>query len=136
MAHWARYFPGRIADLPLADQLVRRNNSRLFATRPPGELDHFCVAETAPLLRTFAARALLMHHTDQRLVLGKLTQPILLVHGGRDAHVGSVYRDELKDGLPNAARAEIEECGHYPQLTHPEVFTEIVRQFLTPLAGE
>ena len=34
--------------------------------------------------------------------------------------------------LPNVARAEIEQCGHLPQYTHPEVLSEVVRQFLLP----
>jgi pimeloyl-ACP methyl ester carboxylesterase len=46
--------------------------------------------------------------------------------------VRPVYQAELQRGLPCATRAEIENCGHYPQLTRPEVFAEIIRQFLTP----
>jgi pimeloyl-ACP methyl ester carboxylesterase len=134
LAHWLRYSPGRIANLPLADHVVRRHNAELFAARPAGELDHFCAAELRPLLRTFAGRALLMHYTDMRPLLEKIHQPTLLVYGDRDSHVGKELRDELAGGLPSAARAEIENCGHYPQLTHPEVFADIVRQFLTPAA--
>jgi pimeloyl-ACP methyl ester carboxylesterase len=132
LMHWVRYCPGRIAHVPGFSALVRRHNAELYAGRPADELDHFCAAECAPLLRTFAARALLMHHTDLRPLLSQIPQPILLVHGERDPLVGRALQDELKQGLPNAARAEIENCGHYPQLTHPEVFSEVVRQFLTP----
>ena len=32
--------------------------------------------------------------------------------------------------LPNVARAEIEQCGHLPHFTHPELLTEVIRQFL------
>ncbi len=127
-----RYAPGRIARLPLADALVRRHNAELFASRPAGELDHFCAAEGAPRIATTAARALLMHRTDLRPLLGRIHQPTLLVYGDRDRHVPRACQDELRQGLANAARAEIEDCGHYPQLTRPEVFVELVRQFLTP----
>ena len=34
-------------------------------------------------------------------------------------------------GLPNAARAEIPMCGHYPQYSHPALTAELTRQFLT-----
>lgn len=132
LAHWARYWPFRVSALPFADHAIRRHNTELYATRPPGELDHFCAEEVRPLLRTIAARALMMHQTDLRPTLAQITQPTLLVYGDRDTHVGRVYQGELKRGLPSATRAEIENCGHYPQLTHPEVFTEITRQFLTP----
>ena len=134
LAHWLRYCPGRIANLPMAEGLIRRHNADLFASRPANELDVFCVAECEPLLRAWAARALLMHHTDLRPLLARIRQPALLVYGDRDRLVGRKYQDELKAGLCNSARAEIEHCGHYPQLTHPEVFTEIIRQFLTPAA--
>jgi pimeloyl-ACP methyl ester carboxylesterase len=136
LAHWARYWPGRVAALPFADHAIRRHNIELYATRPPSELDHFCAAELQPLLRTVAARALLMHRTDLRPLLARIAQPTLLIYGDRDTHVGRLYKDELKQALPNAARAEIESCGHYPQRTHPELFTEITRQFLTPECHE
>ena len=133
VAHWIRYCPGRIAHVPGFGALARRHNAELFAGRPAGELEHFCAAECAPLLRTFAARALLMHRTDLRPLLGQIHQPVLLVHGERDRLVGRRFQDELKQGLPNAALAGIENCGHYPQLTHPELFSEVVREFLTPV---
>jgi 3-oxoadipate enol-lactonase len=134
LAHWARFWPCRVSALPLADRAIRRHNTALFATRPPGELDHFCAEEVRPYLKTIAARALMMHQTDLRPTFAQITQPTLLVYGDHDTHVGRIHQDELKRGLPNAARAEIENCGHYPQLTHPEVFTEITRQFLTPVS--
>lgn len=132
LAHWIRYCPGRIARVPGFAALVRRHNAELYAGRPAGELEHFCAAEGAPLLRTFAARALLMHRTDLRPLLEQIQQPVLLIHGERDPLVGLGLQDELRRGLPNAARAAIENCGHYPQLTHPEVFSAVVREFLTP----
>jgi len=67
-----------------------------------------------------------------RPLLSRIEQPMLLIHGDCDHLVPQKAQEELKAGLPNAARAEIEHCGHYPQLTHPGAFTEIVRQFLTP----
>jgi pimeloyl-ACP methyl ester carboxylesterase len=132
LGYFARYTSGRVADLPGYMRVVRRRNAENFASRPPDEFEHFCNTAGAAMLRTFAPRALLMHRTDLRSVLARITQPILLVHGDRDPLVSRAYQDELKQGLPNAALAEIENCGHYPQSTHPEIFAEIVRQFLTP----
>jgi pimeloyl-ACP methyl ester carboxylesterase len=134
LAHWVRYCPGHIRDLPGFAALVRRDSVDQFAARPPGELEHFVAGECAPLLRTFAARALLMHHTDLRPMLSQISQPVLLVHGDCDPLVSRAHEDELKQALPNAALATIKNCGHYPQLTHPDVFNEVVRQFLIPAA--
>lgn len=132
LGHWLRYCPGRLADVPGLERTIHRHNAELFASRPAGELQHFCAAEGEPLLRTFANRALWMHRTDLRPLLPQVHQPMLLIYGDRDNHVRRPQQDELKHGLPNAAGAEIEACGHYPQLTQPEVFSEVVRQFLTP----
>jgi pimeloyl-ACP methyl ester carboxylesterase len=134
LAHFVRYCPGRVAALPGYRDRIHRHSAEPFASRPPEELEQFCDAEGAPLLRTLAARALIMHRTDLRPMLGRIEQPILLVHGDRDHLVSRALQDELKRGLPSASRAEIENCGHYPQLTCPETFTEVVRQFLTPAA--
>ena len=132
LAHFARYLPNCVADVPGFARRVRRHNEPLFASRPPEELADFCAMEGSRPLRTVAKRALLMHRIDMRPLLSRIEQPMLLIHGDCDHLVPQKAQEELKAGLPNAARAEIEHCGHYPQLTHPGAFTEIVRQFLTP----
>ncbi len=110
LVHWLRYCPGRVGMVPWFSRINRRHNDELYTARPAGELEHFCAAEGVPLLRTFAARALLMHRTDLRPLLGQIAQPVLLVHGDRDPLVSRAYQDELKRGLVNAALAEIENC--------------------------
>jgi pimeloyl-ACP methyl ester carboxylesterase len=34
--------------------------------------------------------------------------------------------------LPNVRRLELDNCGHFPYLTHAEPLAEIVGHFLTP----
>ena len=134
LANFVRHCPGRVGNVPGYARRIHRHNVELFKDRPLEELADFCAGEGERPLRTVSGRALIMHRTDLRPILPRIEQPILLVHGDRDHLVPGTAQDELKAGLPNAARAEIEHCGHYPQLTHPAVFTEIVRQFLTPAA--
>ena len=43
--------------------------------------------------------------------------------------------EDLLRGLPHVARAELEQCGHLPQYTHPEVLCEVIERFLLPLAA-
>ena len=74
----------------------------------------------------------MVHRLDLRPILPAIHQRVLLVCGDRDPLVGRTCAQELKQGLPFAARAEIEQCGHQPHLTHPEVLGEVVRQFLLP----
>jgi pimeloyl-ACP methyl ester carboxylesterase len=134
LAHWARYWPGRLADAPLVESVLRRNHHAAFAGRPGADWQFFVEHSGRPAWRTFAHRALLLHQTDLRPLLPAVTQPVLLVHGDRDPLVPGAAQDELRRGLPNATRAEIEACGHQPQFTHPEVLAELVRQYLTPAA--
>lgn len=130
--HWARYLPGTVGAVPLLERLTRRNHFAPFAERGAAEWEFFLQRQGAVPIRAFAQRALLMHHTDLRDRLPRIDVPVLLVTGDSDPLVGKASEHELRAGLPLAARAEIERCGHYPHLTHPEVCAEVVRQFLLP----
>jgi pimeloyl-ACP methyl ester carboxylesterase len=82
-----------------------------------------------------AHRALLLHQVDLRPQLARIHQPVLIICGDQDPLVGRACEADLMRGLPQVARAEIENCRHLPQFTHPEVLSEIVKQFLTPATG-
>jgi pimeloyl-ACP methyl ester carboxylesterase len=56
------------------------------------------------------------------------------VCGERDRVVPAPYAETLLEGLPSAGRVILEGCGHVPSYSHPEVYAEVVRQFLTPAA--
>jgi len=84
LAHFARYLPIRVADVPGFARRVRRHNEQLFASRPPEELADFCAMEGSLSLRTVAGRALLMHRIDMRPLLSRIEQPTLLIHGDCD----------------------------------------------------
>jgi pimeloyl-ACP methyl ester carboxylesterase len=129
-ASFARFLPGRLGLLPLVRRILANNAGAEFAQREPEVWDFFVAQNVKIPLRAFATRALLIHRLDLRPILPAIRQPVLLVCGDNDRLVGKTCEQELKQGLPQAARAEIEQCGHIPQLTHPEVFAEVVRQFL------
>ena len=57
---------------------------------------------------------------------------MLLICGDRDPLVGKQCEKELQEGLPLASRAEVENCGHLPHFSHPEVLAELVLRYLTP----
>lgn len=130
--HWARYLPGTVGAVPLLRALTRRNHFAPFARRGMAEWEFFLQRQGSVPIRAFAQRALLMHRTDLRARLPRIDVPVLLITGDEDPLVGKAAEYELRAGLSIAARAEIEQCGHYPHLTHPEVCAEIVRQFLLP----
>ena len=116
-------------------QILDRNHHEPFLTREPDVWDFFLERQCGVPFRTFAARVLMVNRLDLRPILPAIAQPILLVCGDRDPLVGKACEQELKQGLPSAARAEIEQCGHQPHLTHPEVLAEVARQFLLPSCG-
>jgi pimeloyl-ACP methyl ester carboxylesterase len=66
--------------------------------------------------------------------LPDIHQPVLLVCGEHDPLVGRECEEVLQRSLPNTCRAELEECGHLPMFSHPEVLAEVVRRFL--VSGE
>jgi pimeloyl-ACP methyl ester carboxylesterase len=135
VASFARFLPGGIRHLPFVRQILERGHRGPFLPREP-ELWEFMVEQNLRIpLRTFAMRALTIHRLDLRPILPTITQPMLMIVGDADPLVGKECEAELRAGLPLVARAEIEQCGHLPQFTHPEVMAEVVRQFLTPACG-
>lgn len=126
-ASFCRYLPGRTAHLPLALPVLERVQRPSFHGREPAVWDFFVRESLHIPLCALAARALETHHLDLRPILPTIQQPVLMICGDRDPLVGKTCEAELRQGLPNVARAEIENCGHMPQLTHPEVLAEIIR---------
>lgn len=128
-ASFARFLPGRLGHLPFVRQVLEHNQKTPFLQREPEVWDFFVEQNFKIPLRAFAMRALMVHRIDLRPILRAIAQPVLMVCGDHDPLVGKACEEELKEGLPRVARAEIESCGHLPQFTHPEVLAEIVRQF-------
>lgn len=81
-------------------------------------------------MQAVARRALILDQTDLRPLLPTIRRHVLLVCGDRDGLVGKECEQELLAGLPSVARAELENCGHVPQFSHPEVLAELVGQYL------
>ena len=133
-ASFARFAPGRLARLPLVRPVLQYNAGAEFQGREPEVWDFFVQQNLQIPVRALAGRALMIHQTDLRPILPAIRQPVLLVCGDYDRLVGKCCEEELQRGLPNVARAEIEQCGHMPQLTHPEVFAEAVQLFLARTA--
>ena len=127
-----RYVPGMMKALPLRAATLYRTNAVLFAHRPPEVWDFFLERSNAHPIAAVAHRALMVHRLDLRATLAEVRQPVLLVCGDKDPLVSRACEEVLLRGLPNAARVQLDRCGHNPLFTHPEVLAEVVRLFLTP----
>jgi pimeloyl-ACP methyl ester carboxylesterase len=136
LARVACFVPGSMARVPLYQTLTRALHREAFAGRPPAVWDYFLECLGGAAVAAVAHRALLLRRLDVRPLLPEVRQPVLLVWGGRDHVVPPASADVLLRGLPNAGCVIIEDCGHVPSYTHPEVFAEVVRQFLTPPGPE
>lgn len=130
LARWARWWPGALRQLPGRESLILHNQGSSFDQAPAERKTWFLERNGAPPISAVAHRALVITGIDLRHLLPSIHQPILLVVGDRDVLVGRQQEKELLDGLPHANRAEIEGCGHLPQYSHPEVFAELVQQWI------
>jgi len=131
LASWGRYWRGTMAALPLRTTVLRAAHSAPFVGREP-ELWNYCLQRAAaPPMAAVARRAVMLQRLDLRPILPSITTPVLLICGDCDRVVGKKCEEELQHGLPRVARAELENCGHLPQFSHPEVMAEAMRMFLT-----
>jgi pimeloyl-ACP methyl ester carboxylesterase len=132
VAWLARFLPGRAAWLPLREKLLRAANPELYEGRPPDVWRYFVECSGRVRIAAIACQGRLLHRLDLRPLLPRVRQPVLLVCGDRDRVVPPPCTEVLLHGLPSAGRVVLEGCGHVPSYSHPEVYAEVVRQFLTP----
>ena len=135
LASWARYWPGTMAALPFRNRLLHLAHEARFVQRERDVWNFFLQRSGAPPIAAVARRAATIHRLDMRPLLSNINQPVLLICGDHDSLVGKECERDLLEGLPRVARAELENCGHLPQYSHPEVMAEVVVQYLTPLAA-
>jgi pimeloyl-ACP methyl ester carboxylesterase len=132
LARLGSWLPGTVGRLPLRLKVAERVNGFAFRDRERERWEYYLECTGTPPIATFARQALLLGGLDLRPFLAEVRQPVLLVCGDRDAVTGPRHQKVLQEGLPNAGGVIIENCGHVPAYTHPEVLAEVVRQFLTP----
>ena len=130
LARFARYWPGPIRRLPLHNLVAQKFHTAGFAKVEPTRWTCFLDQQGSAPIAAVAHRALWLAATDLRPILPTIRQPMLLICGDNDPLIGKACEADLLRGLPNVARAEIEGCGHLPAFTHPEVYAEVVEQFL------
>ncbi|MFY0625186.1 MAG: alpha/beta hydrolase [Reichenbachiella sp.] len=67
---------------------------------------------------------------DEKMIIERLKIPVFLIHGMQDPSVNLAY---LKS-ISNISKIyEIDNCGHYPTLEQPEIFTEILNEIVMEL---
>ena len=88
------------------------------------------LAHGAPHPAALAGGLRLLAETDLRAALATLEQPVLLVHGERDALVPAAAARSAAENLPLGRVEVIRRAGHAPFLSHPEAFISALEAFL------
>jgi proline iminopeptidase len=65
--------------------------------------------------------------------LKKLEVPTLVIHGRQDI-VPAWTAQEIKDSIPNAEIAYLEQCGHFPYIEKPKPFFAKIRQLISKIS--
>jgi pimeloyl-ACP methyl ester carboxylesterase len=63
--------------------------------------------------------------------LRTLSLPVLLTEGSNSSPVRGMVAERLAQALPTSERQQLAGARHMPQLTHPDMFASVVRDFVT-----
>ena len=114
----------------VADVAVRRVFPEEYLTQHPEIIEE----RTEVLLRVdpgaFAAACRALGALDLRPQLGSIGNPTLVVAGADDQTTPPEMAVELANGIPNAKRVVLSECGHCPQLQQPAALLAAIESFL------
>jgi len=75
--------------------------------------------------RDFEIRA-----ADYRRVMASLASPVLLIQGRQDPVVPAAHCEDIAGGVPRATVRWLDECGHFPQIEHPQVVNDLLAEFV------
>lgn len=107
---------------------------RLFAPEFQAAHPDLMADRREAFLRTdgevFRAACGALAELDLRPELGKVRMPVLVLVGEHDEATPPPMSIELAAGLPNAHLKIIPGCAHVPQLQSPEIFLEMIGDFL------
>lgn len=62
--------------------------------------------------------------------LSTFYEPVLLTYGEESEEFFRIIIDELEKILPNCRKQSLSDMGHVPQLTHPQMYSELLTSFL------
>lgn len=107
---------------------------RLFAPEFQAAHPELMADRREAFLRTdgevFRAACGALAELDLRPELGKVRMPVLVLVGEHDEATPPPMSIELAAGLPNAHLEIIPGCAHVPQLQSPEIFLEMIGDYL------
>ncbi|MFA7686756.1 MAG: alpha/beta hydrolase [Moheibacter sp.] len=77
----------------------------------------------------YIARSAIKHNMKKDLK--DIQRPVCLIWGKQDSVTPPEVAIEFNEGLTNSSLFWIDKCGHAPMMEHPEIFNEILHDWLT-----
>ncbi len=100
------------------------------ATRRFKWLQKFRRTDAAPMKEALIEYLEIIENEDLREVLKKVDVPTQFINGTEDYICSLAAIDALKELAPNAQFDYFEKCGHFPFLSKPYEFNEVLEKFL------
>ncbi|MGI9526498.1 MAG: alpha/beta fold hydrolase [Weeksellaceae bacterium] len=79
----------------------------------------------------YIARSAIKHNMKDQIK--EIQQPVLLIWGKQDVVTPPEVAVAFHEGLPNSTLHWIDKCGHAPMMEHPNLFNELLYNWLNPL---
>ncbi len=105
----------------LGDAARRDVSAALTAALTPADTSH------QPALATGLR---LLAETDQRALVGRITQPVRLLHGSEDKLMPVAAAEWLADHLPNGRLSVFQQAGHAPFVSRPADCATLIESFI------
>lgn len=93
-------------------------------------LQKFKRTDAAPMKPALRAYLDILEHEDLREVLAQLTLPTQFITGREDTICTAQTIDFLRSSVPSAQFDFFEKCGHFPFLSKPYEFNQVLESFL------
>jgi pimeloyl-ACP methyl ester carboxylesterase len=131
-----RHFPGTTARLPLRETVLAYNSKMDFPGLIEDRWTFYVEQNGLTPIKALAHRASMVARLDLRPTLAGMTPDILLVQGREDRIVPHRFFEELKGLLPRSESVIMPTVGHIPHLTHAELLTRLIGEWLLPCNPE
>ncbi len=129
-----RHFPGKLANLPFRERVLRWNHGVEFPTPIADRWPHYIEQNGETPIASLAHRVDLVARIDLRPILKNIPVEVLLIQGNEDRVNPRKYYDELIAATPAARGLVVPLVGHQTHYTHAELLAHTIEEFFLPCA--
>lgn len=115
---------------PFADAVLERWFTESFRMRETEKIEKVRKMLVATSVKGYCACSAAVRDMDQRAGLASIDLPTLVVSGAEDPATPPELGDAVAAGIPGAALLKIESAAHLSNIEKPEIFTDVVGEFL------